>query len=37
VPVGIIHTSLGGSPVQAWMDEKSEKIRNILLKQKNGK
>ncbi|UWX61478.1 sialate O-acetylesterase [Chryseobacterium oranimense] len=23
VPVGIIHTSLGGSPVQAWMDEKS--------------
>lgn len=25
VPVGIIHTSLGGSPVQAWMDEKSLK------------
>jgi sialate O-acetylesterase len=23
VPVGIIHASLGGSPVQAWMDEKS--------------
>ncbi|WP_345989106.1 sialate O-acetylesterase [Chryseobacterium sp. Chry.R1] len=23
VPVGIIHTSLGGSPVQAWMDENS--------------
>ena len=26
VPVGIIHTSLGGSPVQAWMDENS--LRN---------
>lgn len=25
VPVGIIHTSLGGSPVQAWMDENSLK------------
>lgn len=25
VPVGIIHTSLGGSPVQSWMDEKSLK------------
>ncbi|UOU97789.1 hypothetical protein MUU74_14970 [Chryseobacterium daecheongense] len=25
VPVGIIHASLGGSPVQAWMDEKSLK------------
>lgn len=23
VPVGIIHTSLGGSPVQAWMDANS--------------
>lgn len=25
VPVGIIHTSLGGSPVQAWMDANSLK------------
>ncbi len=25
VPVGIIHTSLGGSPVQAWMDTNSLK------------
>lgn len=25
VPVGIIHTSLGGSPIQAWMDENSLK------------
>lgn len=25
VPVGIIHTSLGGSPVQAWMDENALK------------
>lgn len=25
VPVGIIHTSLGGSPVQAWMDANSFK------------
>lgn len=25
VPVGIIHASLGGSPIQAWMDENSLK------------
>lgn len=25
VPVGIIHSSLGGSPIQAWMDENSLK------------
>jgi sialate O-acetylesterase len=25
VPVGIIHSSLGGSPIQAWMDENSFK------------
>ena len=25
VPIGIIHTSLGGSPVQAWMNENSLK------------
>ncbi|WP_449387611.1 sialate O-acetylesterase [Chryseobacterium lineare] len=25
VPVGIIHTSLGGSPIQAWMDSNSLK------------
>uniref|UniRef100_A0AAU6WJJ0 Sialate O-acetylesterase n=1 Tax=Chryseobacterium endophyticum TaxID=1854762 RepID=A0AAU6WJJ0_9FLAO len=38
VPVGIIHTSLGGSPVQAWMDTNSLKnILNISMKPKNGR
>jgi sialate O-acetylesterase len=38
VPVGIIHSSLGGSPIQAWMDENSLKnILNIWKKQKNGR
>jgi sialate O-acetylesterase len=35
VPVGIIHSSLGGSPIQAWMDENSlKKYPEYLASQK---